>query len=127
MLDQDAYDRLLWACDCNFVRGEDSFVRAQWALRPMVWQAYRQDDAAHWPKIEAFLARYTAGLPAGAAVALAAFWRAWNRGEALAETWPAFWRHAAELNAHARSWATGLEEIGDLASNLAKFCSEKSQ
>ncbi len=39
MLDQDAYDRLLWACDLNFVRGEDSFTRAQFAARPLVWQA----------------------------------------------------------------------------------------
>ena len=31
---QDRYDELLWACDLNFVRGEDSFVRAQWAARP---------------------------------------------------------------------------------------------
>ena len=35
---QDDYDRLLWACDLNFVRGEDSLVRAQWAARPLVWQ-----------------------------------------------------------------------------------------
>src|SRR5258706_8980038 len=28
-LRQTDYDRLLWACDVNFVRGEDSFVRAQ--------------------------------------------------------------------------------------------------
>src|SRR6185437_6802324 len=36
-LTQDRYDELLWACDVNFVRGEDSFVRAQWAARPFVW------------------------------------------------------------------------------------------
>jgi hypothetical protein len=29
------YDRLLWACDLNFVRGEDSWVRAQWAGKPV--------------------------------------------------------------------------------------------
>src|SRR5690242_19650822 len=28
---QDRYDEVLWSCDVNFVRGEDSFVRAQWA------------------------------------------------------------------------------------------------
>ena len=32
-VEQDVFDRLLWACDCNFVRGEDSFVRSQWAAR----------------------------------------------------------------------------------------------
>lgn len=34
-LPQAQYDQLLWLCDCNFVRGEDSFVRAQWAARPL--------------------------------------------------------------------------------------------
>jgi len=49
------YDHLLWACDLNFVRGEDSFVRALWAGRPFVWQIYPQDDGAHAAKLEAFL------------------------------------------------------------------------
>jgi len=39
-VEQQRYDLLLWACDVNFVRGEDSFVRAQWAGKPFVWQIY---------------------------------------------------------------------------------------
>lgn len=54
-LSQDDYDALLWACDFNFVRGEDSWVRAHWAARPMVWQPYVQDDGAHAPKLQAWL------------------------------------------------------------------------
>src|SRR5665811_575943 len=54
-LDQDQYDRLLWACDFNLVRGEDSFVRAQWAARPLLWQIYPQKEGAQRPKLEAFL------------------------------------------------------------------------
>jgi uncharacterized repeat protein (TIGR03837 family) len=46
-ISQQQYDRLLWACDVNFVRGEDSFVRAQWAAKPMVWQIYPQHDLVH--------------------------------------------------------------------------------
>lgn len=30
-LSQSHYDHLLWACDLNFVRGEDSWIRAIWA------------------------------------------------------------------------------------------------
>src|SRR5699024_9478752 len=30
-VDQPAFDRRLWSCALNIVRGEDSFVRAQWA------------------------------------------------------------------------------------------------
>ena len=54
-LTQTDYDHLLWACDLNFVRGEDSLVRALWAGRPFVWQIYPQDDGAHHAKLEAFL------------------------------------------------------------------------
>lgn len=56
-VDQDAYDGILTACDLNLVRGEDSFVRAQWAGRPLLWAAYRQSDDAHLAKVDAWLAR----------------------------------------------------------------------
>jgi uncharacterized repeat protein (TIGR03837 family) len=46
-LTQADYDHLLWASDLNCVRGEDSLVRAIWAGKPLVWQAYVQDDGAH--------------------------------------------------------------------------------
>jgi uncharacterized repeat protein (TIGR03837 family) len=46
---------LLWSCDVNMVRGEDSLVRAIWAKRPFVWHIYPQDDGAHWDKLHAFL------------------------------------------------------------------------
>lgn len=56
---QDQYDHLLWSCDFNAVRGEDSFVRAQWAGRPLLWHIYQQDEDIHLDKLEAFLALYT--------------------------------------------------------------------
>jgi uncharacterized repeat protein (TIGR03837 family) len=55
VLDQRDFDHLLWSCDLNFVRGEDSLVRAIWANKPLVWQIYPQDDAAHHRKLQAFL------------------------------------------------------------------------
>lgn len=56
-LSQLEYDRLLWSCDVNFVRGEDSLVRAIWAGKPFVWHIYPQDDGAHADKLYAFLQR----------------------------------------------------------------------
>ncbi len=53
--DQNGFDQMLWACDLNWVRGEDSLVRALWAGQPLVWQIYPQDDQAHHAKLEAFL------------------------------------------------------------------------
>ncbi len=123
-LDQDAYDRLLWSCDLNFVRGEDSFVRAQWAARPLVWQIYPQQAGAHWPKLEAFLDLYCAGLPQAVSAATRRFWRAWNEGDAaeLEAAWPGFRHCRIELRGHAMGWARDLPKTGDLANNLAQFC-----
>ncbi len=52
---QPGYDELLWTCDLNFVRGEDSLVRALWAGKPLIWNIYPQDDGAHEAKLQAFL------------------------------------------------------------------------
>ena len=52
---QPDYDVLLALCDLNFVRGEDSVIRAHWAGKPFIWQIYRQQDAAHLEKLRAFL------------------------------------------------------------------------
>lgn len=54
-LAQIDFDHLLWSCELNFVRGEDSLVRALWAGRPFVWQIYPQHDNAHRAKLQAFL------------------------------------------------------------------------
>jgi uncharacterized repeat protein (TIGR03837 family) len=55
LMSQRAYDELLWACDLNFVRGEDSLVRGLLAGVPSVWQIYPQEDEVHQAKLEAFL------------------------------------------------------------------------
>ena len=70
--DQPGYDHLLWSCDVNFVRGEDSFMRAQLAEKPFVWHIYPQQDAAHWVKLDAFWQRYTQTLPESARLAMLA-------------------------------------------------------
>ncbi len=59
-LTQDEFDIALQACDLNFVRGEDSFVRAHWASASrwqvlFVWQPYRQDGQAHGDKLQGWL------------------------------------------------------------------------
>jgi uncharacterized repeat protein (TIGR03837 family) len=69
---QEEFDHLLWACDLNFVRGEDSLVRALWAGAPFVWQIYEQDDDAHHNKLDSFLAWL------GAPPAMRRFHHLWN-------------------------------------------------
>lgn len=77
-LTQTDYDLLLWSCDLNFVRGEDSLVRAIWAGRPFVWQIYPQHDGAHAAKLEAFLSRKLATVEPGWAGAIRGLARHWN-------------------------------------------------
>ena len=57
---------MLWRRDLNFVRGEDSFVRAQWAARRVRLAALPAGRDAHRVKLDAFLARFTAELPSRA-------------------------------------------------------------
>lgn len=120
-LNQDDYDRLLWACDVNFVRGEDSCVRAQWAQKPFVWQAYPQADNAHWDKLDALTYLYVQGLPEADANAVAALWQAWNGRTDLVDAWSDFMKMKPALNVHAIRWASRLAATGDLAGNLVGF------
>jgi uncharacterized repeat protein (TIGR03837 family) len=120
-LQQDRYDELLWACDLNFVRGEDSFVRGQWAARPFVWQAYPQDDGAHWIKIAAFLARYTRGLDRVHAAAVTRLWDAWNHARPMALPWAAFEARRSVLAGECVRWADGLAAQRELVDALTDF------
>ena len=120
-LDQDKYDHLLWACDLNFVRGEDSCVRAQWAARPFVWQAYPQSEDAHWAKLDALSTLYTEGLPSATAQGYTRLSAAWNGRGDMDEAWTAFLQNKPELNDHATQWPKRLAEPGDLATNLLAF------
>jgi uncharacterized repeat protein (TIGR03837 family) len=120
---QDAFDRLLWRSDVNFVRGEDSFVRAQWAARSFVWQPYPQDDDAHRLKLDAFLTRYVANLAPALREPLAAFWQSFNDEDATATAaaWPAFGDATAGIAAHARRWSDELAALPELTAGLVEF------
>ena len=109
---QADFDHLLWASDINFVRGEDSIVRAIWAGKPFVWQIYPQDDGAHGPKLEAFLNMLDA--PPG----LRAFHRVWNglSDQALPSLTDACgWQQSAAKN------STRLAVQLDLTSSLVEY------
>lgn len=124
-LSQAEYDHLLWRCDLNFVRGEDSFIRAQWAGRPFIWQAYRQDDGAHLTKLSAFLDRYCAGLSHDTSTSLRQLFDGWNTGHGFAE---AFRKHLSNEFPHAElasRWSNTLAQQEDLASSLLRFASAK--
>jgi len=127
-LSQPEYDHLLWSSDINFVRGEDSLVRAIWAARPFVWHIYRQEDASHEAKLAAFIDQYISlsGATQGSAAALRGFWMAWNGiegtiGQPLGSAWHDWSNHHASLNAIAAQYALRLDDHTDMASGLVAF------
>ncbi|GGC74137.1 elongation factor P maturation arginine rhamnosyltransferase EarP [Undibacterium terreum] len=121
---QPDYDKLLWSCDLNFVRGEDSFVRAQWAGKPFIWHIYPQDENLHHVKLKAFLQAYTPATPA-----LVALSHAWNgvttTGINGTEIWPEFLADIPQIAAASTNWQHQLLTNGDLTSNLLKFAHTK--
>jgi uncharacterized repeat protein (TIGR03837 family) len=125
-VDQDEYDRLLWICDVNFVRGEDSFVRAQIAGRPLVWHIYPQLDAAHLAKLAAFETIHDADLRPDVRAAERNFWQAWN--DPLAQLTPAVldWLTVLpELEAAAETWRSKLLARPALVENLIAFAAAR--
>jgi uncharacterized repeat protein (TIGR03837 family) len=126
-VDQDAFDRRLWASDFNVVRGEDSFVRAQWAGQPYLWHIYPQEGDAHLAKMDAFLTRVEANLPDAAREAQRAFWFAWNTQDPVSTplAWPAYRASMPALGVLSRAWARALARQTDLASGLVKYCESR--
>ena len=124
---QDEFDAQLWSADVNFVRGEDSFVRAQWAARPFVWQPYGQADEAHLVKLRAFLDRYAQRLAQDAAQALVDFSLAYNREDAarIATGWDGVLPHRPALVRHAQAWAQTLASGPELGASLVEFARER--
>ncbi|MFT6915640.1 MAG: putative repeat protein (TIGR03837 family) [Motiliproteus sp.] len=120
-LSQDEYDRLLWSCDLNLVRGEDSFIRAQWAGRPLLWQIYPQQDDAHLDKLDAFVSRYTRGLSPPADAALRAQWHAWNTGADMQASWQAQLSAWPEITQHAENWCQQQSKQTNIAAALVQF------
>ena len=118
-LSQSLFDQLLWSCDLNFVRGEDSFVRAQWAQRVFVWQIYPQSENAHLTKLNAFLDRYLSELEKSDVVRR--FWMAWNGIGDVAESWNAFVEHRQTIQQHGEVWVNQLDRLGNLADNLVRY------
>ena len=116
LMNQKDFDRLLWACDLNFVRGEDSVVRAIWAGKPFVWQLYPQQDGAHGQKLQAFLNMMNAP------PSLRSFHQGWNAANTpqMPEIDLAGWALAA------KALRTRLMAQPDLAGELLQFVTKKS-
>lgn len=116
-LSQTDFDRLLWSSDLNFVRGEDSFVRAQWAGRPFVWQIYPQHDNAHELKLNAFLRLFLADASSELSAPLKRLFHAWNG----LSPWPTTLPSQPRWFTHCMRWRDKLWVQPDLVTQLTEF------
>ncbi len=125
-LPQDGYDALLRRCAINFVRGEDSLIRALWAGRPFIWQAYLQEQDAHLEKLEAFLDWYL-DVPTNqeTKTVIAEAFRAWNKGSLNPAPLQAFFACREAIEAHHYARLSKLLLQTDLATRLVNFCQSK--
>ena len=109
---------MLWACDLNFVRGEDSLVRALWAGQALVWQIYPQHDNAHHDKLWAFLDWLQAP------ESLRQFHATWNGLDTAPLQWPGD-DTLAEWTACIAAARTRLLTQDNLVAQLLGFVAEK--
>ena len=132
LLTQLEFDELLWACELNFVRGEDSVVRAIWAGKPFVWQLYPQDDGAHSAKLEAFL-DVMAATPAVRTVHHLWNGSLDNRRDTAAESSPRMatkpvlpgaGADLAEWQQQVQALRSGLMQQADLTASLIEFATK---
>lgn len=118
-LSQSNYDKLLWSCDINFVRGEDSFVRAQLAQKPFIWHIYRQEKDIHFAKLNAFLNIYIAKTSN-----LINFTKSWNNIE-LNINWKILWSNFIKsiplITLKFIEWNVYIKKNDNFTSNLLKF------
>ncbi len=122
-LNQDEFDDMLWANDLNFVRGEDSLIRAIWVGKPWIWQIYQQTDDAHVKKLNALL-----DLLNCPEFVKEIHW-GWNQHAGYSFALPSL--ADTEKWSQWRDWClqirSKLAEQADLVSQLTEFVDEKRQ
>ncbi len=123
MVSQDDYDEILRRCDMNFVRGEDSFIRAQMASKPFIWNIYPQDEQYHLVKLDAFTDKYTSRYPDELKMAYCEFSREFNNEDLtnLQQHFQQIISGLSTIDQHIKEWRNSLIRMGSLTDNIIKF------
>ena len=124
-LPQQQYDYLLTACDINFVRGEDSVIRAHWAGKPMIWQIYRQQELAHQVKLHAFLDKYLQAASPALADLIRQLHLRWDLEQPLVDLLTLLIKNKEQITEYQQQWQQILMLQQDLATNLVRFAENK--
>lgn len=119
-LSQADYDKLLVACDLNFVRGEDSWIRAIWAAKPFIWQPYIQDEGAHMIKLNAFLDLFFANFDKNLLPCKAhEYWSTRQMPQAMLDE---YLQHLPAIKNYTQQQSAQFANQPDLAAKLVIFC-----
>lgn len=123
---QAEFDHLLFLAEGAIVRGEDSFVRAQWAGLPFWWHIYPQQQQAHLAKLHAFWQRAAQDWPAPLRQAHQALSQDLNGGDDLTPTarlaaWQTLHAHASHWRQHSHAWSHTLHAQSSAVERLALF------
>jgi uncharacterized repeat protein (TIGR03837 family) len=125
-LSQQSYDALLCECDLNFVRGEDSWVRAIWAGKPFIWQPYLQSENTHIKKLKAFIDLFYDDCEQKEVLwNTHEYWALENaiRSDAKA-IWKNYFNALPKIQIYTNAGAKQQAEQKDLATKLVSFCNK---
>ncbi|WBF65707.1 MAG: elongation factor P maturation arginine rhamnosyltransferase EarP [Candidatus Kinetoplastibacterium crithidii] len=121
-VNQNDFDKLLWSMDINFVRGEDSFIRAIWSGRPLVWNIYKQKDNIHINKLDCWIDIYN---PPSSVKQLIYSWNQNNSNPLIKSVQESFSdQNWIKWQEHAKNWSDNQSQQSSLSYRLLKFCTK---
>jgi uncharacterized repeat protein (TIGR03837 family) len=123
-LSHDSFDELLWSCDLNFVRGEDSWIRALWAGKPFIWQPYIQENDIHLIKLKAFLKRYFENCNKDISEILIAMHEDWSHQKFDEILWRRFFEEQPNIDDYALKQSHHYFKRASFVESLVEYCSQ---
>lgn len=127
MVAQSQFDQLLWLSDWIFIRGEESFVRAQLSGKPFLWHIYQQENEVHLDKLAAFWQLWDGFLSPDLAKALAVVSLSINAAtqvpdaQEIERAWQYLILHRAKWQEAAKKWSDGILSQASAVQKLASF------
>ena len=123
-LDHSNFDKLLWSCDFNFVRGEDSWMRALWAGKPFIWQPYIQENNIHLIKLKAFLSRYCEKCEKEVSDVVIKMHDDWSHNKFNDDLWRDFFKQQLKIESFALAQSSRYLKEASFIESLIDYCSE---
>jgi hypothetical protein len=124
---QDKYDGILASSRLNFVRGEESLIRAILAGKPFLWQAYLQDNDYQLVKVDAWLEMFQKFFSSPDIFNIyRVITRAWN-GDSTAlavDNWRVFLQNLPAIGLAAQAFGRYLRQSCDMGLLFDQFITQ---